>query len=193
MEIITQSAARSQGLKRYYTGKPCRRGHIDERMVVDSYCLSCKRQRELTSAGSKAYRRRRYVEKRDTILSEAKAQYAITGPKTEYTAKWRKDNAEKIKQYRKDNAGLYAYHAASRRRLVRLATPSWADLDRIKAIYLEAARLTVDTGIPHHVDHIIPIKHHLVCGLHVPDNLQILKAYDNQTKNNKFTPVFTQN
>ncbi len=44
MEIMTRAAAKARGLKRYFTGKPCKRGHITERYVVDYSCVDCHRE-----------------------------------------------------------------------------------------------------------------------------------------------------
>lgn len=68
------------------------------------------------------------------------------------------------------------------------ATPPWANQEAIKQFYVEARRLTAETGIPHEVDHIVPLQHPLVCGLHVETNLQVLTAEANNTKNNRWEP-----
>ena len=60
------------------------------------------------------------------------------------------------------------------------------DLEKIEWFYREAKRLFKETGIPHHVDHIIPLQGKYVSGLHVPTNLQILTASENSTKGNRF-------
>jgi hypothetical protein len=39
--IISKQEAKEQGLKRYFTGKPCSKGHISERLVSTSQCTEC--------------------------------------------------------------------------------------------------------------------------------------------------------
>jgi len=42
MEIITRKQAKERGLKRYFTGKPCKRGHIVERSTLGGgVCVGC--------------------------------------------------------------------------------------------------------------------------------------------------------
>ena len=66
-----------------------------------------------------------------------------------------------------------------RNRRVRIATPKWANLIEIENIY----RARKDGE---HVDHVIPLNGKNVCGLHVENNLRIIKAKDNLVKKNTF-------
>lgn len=75
---------------------------------------------------------------------------------------------------------------ASRHRHMRRAP--WANGKAIRAIYAEARRLTAETGVPHHVDHIIPLQGDYVSGLHVETNLQVLAGVENLQKGNKVVP-----
>lgn len=62
------------------------------------------------------------------------------------------------------------------------ATPPWADMDAIKAVYAEARRMTRETGELHVVDHIVPKIGKIVCGLHVSWNLRVIHWRENAIK-----------
>ena len=40
-DYITRSKAKSRGLARYFTGKPCKHGHVANRFVSSGYCSEC--------------------------------------------------------------------------------------------------------------------------------------------------------
>jgi hypothetical protein len=90
------------------------------------------------------------------------------------------------RQRREQRAALVRFNAGKRRAARLRRTPAWADLGAIKAVYVEARRRTVETGISHHVDHEIPLQGELVSGLHVHNNLQILTGSENSRKKNRF-------
>lgn len=78
-------------------------------------------------------------------------------------------------------------NANARRATLIQAMPKWADRDKIRAVYEEAKRISRETGIPHQVDHIVPLNSPFVSGFHVDYNLQILPATDNLKKSNRLT------
>jgi hypothetical protein len=43
MKIITRKEAASTGLKLYFTGKPCKRGHIVQRRTSPGTCVECEK------------------------------------------------------------------------------------------------------------------------------------------------------
>ena len=91
-------------------------------------------------------------------------------------------NKEKMKVYRslyqKNNKGIINAISSKRRANKIMATPSWANLEKIKEIYKNCPE-------GYHVDHIYPLKSEYVCGLHVENNLQYLTAKENMEKSNK--------
>lgn len=78
-----------------------------------------------------------------------------------------------------------------RRQYVRqmiLATPSWACQKEMELIRMIRDEITRRTGVPHVMDHIIPLNHPLICGLNVPWNLQVLTRKQNSAKSNHWSP-----
>lgn len=92
------------------------------------------------------------------------------------------------KQWEKENKHKVYAKNAKRRAAKKNAVPSWANLNAIKHIYRECERLTKETGIQHHVDHIYPLQSPYMCGLHVEANLQILTSEENHKKYNNSWP-----
>ena len=46
MEIITRKEAQQQGLSHYFTGKPCKHGHIAKRYTSTKICFECDKARQ---------------------------------------------------------------------------------------------------------------------------------------------------
>lgn len=91
------------------------------------------------------------------------------------------------KTYREANRPkVYARNAARRK---REAAMPWANRELIEQFYVKAKEMTQTTGVPHVVDHVIPLKGKLVSGLHVEHNLQVIPASENARKSNSFTPM----
>lgn len=141
MKIISREEAEAIGQRWYFTGKPCKFGHVSKRHVK-GYCYVCNNLKW----------HRWYRKDKD---------------------KWRKYNGPRAAKHRADKIQR---------------TPPWADLDKIKTVYIEATRISKETGIVHHVDHIVPLMGRKVSGLHVFENLQIIPARDNLSKSNNFIP-----
>lgn len=158
-------------LKQFFTGKPCKHGHVSTRSASGGCCFAC--QAEMVAAYRKTERGRAWM-----------SDWAKT------------DTARAIQKRRRTKPDEKAYMAAwtRHREAVRLkATPPWITVEdhlAMRALYDEAARLTQETGILHHVDHIVPLqsmapgtKKRNACGLHIPANLQVIPATDNIRKN----------
>lgn len=108
-------------------------------------------------------------------------EYHIAG-----ASEWAASNVEKVRrikaEWKRRNPEYVTADAAKRRAIKLQAIPSWANENAILAIY-EAARANSLS-----VDHIVPLRSPLVCGLHCEANLQLLPLVDNISKNNRHWP-----
>jgi hypothetical protein len=111
------------------------------------------------------------------------------------SARWYENNKEKNREFynrwARENYSKVLARNVKRHADKLQRTPAWLtaeDLFAIEMTYMHAQALTELTGIPHEVDHILPLRGKFVSGLHVPRNLQVLPAIENQRKTNKWIP-----
>lgn len=98
------------------------------------------------------------------------------------------ENAAYLRAWKKENAARVNEYCAARKARRRNATPAWADKRAIAELYDLAQRRTINSGFPWHVDHVVPLIHPLVQGLHVEHNLQVVPGIANIRKGNRFWP-----
>jgi len=214
--VTPRQTAKEAGLKTYRTGSPCKNGHGSDRYVSDSSCVDCaiargQKRYEKKSEGIKAYSRDRYHSDPDKysaqvrlrrknspekVREEKRAEYLKHKSIYVQRAKaWRLENPESVRKAARDwhkQNPEKSYAAVVKRRMAKLnRTPVWLTAEQrneIARVYRKARGLTISTGISHQVDHVVPLRNKRVSGLHVPWNLQILTANQNQSKGNRLGP-----
>lgn len=195
MNALTIKEAKSEGLKRYFTGVACPYGHVAERIVSTRACSECTRGKkhkwikenpEKVNAQKRSWRDRNIDHARELNLANQKLHRDSANRRNR---KWLAANREQSNKASKDWAVRHpekrASIAAKRRAAELKQLPAWADLGWIGMIYC-AAEVVRRSGFDVHVDHVIPLQGKTVSGLHVHNNLQILEAKANQSKANHF-------
>ena len=67
MEIITKEQAIAQGLRTFFTGQPCKRGHVCPRSVSMSCCQECNREAQRRFRARKKQREARVGAKAERL------------------------------------------------------------------------------------------------------------------------------
>lgn len=197
MDIITCKQAKDLGLKTYFTGEPCKNGHIAERDVSTSQCISCRKEAD----------KRTYTKNKEAALAR-RNKFLVKNP--EYHKEWwlrtRETRSAHIKKYREENKekllqGSKRWREANHDKMIksrilrgfheRQATPLWTKNNEWEEfchqeIYSLSVLRSCLTCVKHEVDHIIPLRSKSVCGLHWSGNLQILPKIANAKKGNKY-------
>lgn len=196
---MTRQEALTVGATTYFTGKPCKHGHVANRYVANWTCVVCFSKR------ASAYQIKWRAAKPEK-QKEYQAKYA---EKHSITNKiWQKNNPDKCaihrkksyaknqancldsqKKWRANNKDVMLAHKAKRRSDILNRTPTWLSKDDkwvIREIYALAILRTKLTGIAWHVDHIVPLRGEFVSGFHIPYNLQVIPAISNLQKGNSY-------
>lgn len=192
----TAREAKALGLKRFFTGRPCRHGHVAERFVAAYKCVECQDiaskkwiaanpERALQSSrargvrfmrsgkGVAATKRYRATEKYATKVARHNGSEAHRARMMQ----WWRENRSKANAY-------WMKRLAAKLR----ATPSWNNQFFIEEAYELAEWRTQVTGVRWNVDHIVPLRSPKVCGLHVHTNLQVIREAENFRKGNRYWP-----
>lgn len=175
--------AKAQGLKTYFTGKPCKRGGIaDRRLNGDCLCEQCL-------AFVKGLKHTYAVKNKHRII-----EWRLANPEKMkiYKVAWRLKNkdtqANSIKQWKKDNPEKVLANFHKRRASKIKATPSWyGEFDGFvmhEALLLARLRQSI-TKVKWHIDHMIPLQSKEASGLHCASNIQVIPEWMNVSKANK--------
>ena len=168
MNIITRSEAKSQGLPHYFTGRPCKHGHISERYTSSGVCVCCQQSH--------------------------RTKWEQVHGKARNRKRWRDGNypswdsmSEEQKEIQRERQRLKKYYKGKHifREKAILDRTICKDRESIKKI-LDIYKKCPDG---YHVDHVVPLRGKNVSGLHVHWNLEIIDAKANMRKGNKFKTV----
>ncbi len=146
MEVVRYSTAKAAGLTHYFTGKPCKRGHVAIRYVSATACSECLREQK---------EGRRTKPRRAAKTPEGRAQHR----RDFYLA-----NSERLKaeaaDWRSKNKLSVRAHASARRARVRGAAGVYTKRD-VEEIYAmqrgKCAYCPTLLGGGYDVDHIVAI------------------------------------
>ena len=117
--FLTLAQAREHGCRHYWTGKPCPRGHVAERITSNRACTAChaERQRQNYEKGGREYAR-------------------------QYNAEWRKRNPERFAAIQKrsrekpENRAQRVIDSVERARLLMETNPEFKAKTRLRTLVL---------------------------------------------------------
>jgi 5-methylcytosine-specific restriction endonuclease McrA len=93
--VISRKEAKARGLKRYFTGRSCKRGHIVSRLVTNMGCRECQR----IALGEARKRKTDYVRRRDREWKNKNRERLLAVERRRYAKNPEKYRAKTRRQY----------------------------------------------------------------------------------------------
>lgn len=214
MEIISRQDAISQGLVIYFTGTPCKNGHISKHHIKGG-CCECKRlggiaryeaDKDRAKARQKAYRianpekeklrNAEYHQRNKEAISKKQAIWRNENKETASAngAKWREANQERVKYlvstWQAKNKDKRRVHKQNRRGRLGGGKLSRDLAGRLFVMQRGLCACCGKTlGDDYHLDHIMPLA---LGGENVDSNMQLLRQRCNNQKRDKHPISFMQ-
>lgn len=208
---VSRSEAKLLNVPQYFTGKPCKQGHLAPKFTCSGSCTEClagRRRdymRKWAAENPEAKKQRAaewYDKNRDEVIERVRANYYKDLDKSrqrarDYAESHKKEAVERAKKWKENNPERAKLNDANRdpvklhsakakyRAAKRQACPPWVDHDhmaRIHDVYRLRRKVSEQTGVVHEVDHIVPLQGKTVCGLHVWWNLRVIPKEDNNRR-----------
>jgi 5-methylcytosine-specific restriction endonuclease McrA len=206
LSVISREDARAQGLKRFFTGEPCFRGHSAERTVSSGACIPCQRMAVAKYRKADPERMKARWKKQNDGRKEQLKKWGAENRerKAAIMRAWRKANPERNREnnkrskahcyaksklttiaWRRRNPDLVRIHYATKRAKRRKAEGKYTRRDELMLLERQRGRCAncgVACAKRYHIDHVIPLAKG---GSNWPSNLQILCPTCNSRKSAK--------
>lgn len=196
--LLSRADAVAAGLKRYFTGKPCKNAHISQRKVHNRHCVQCANEEAVATRIAEPAR----VRERDAAWRRANPERMAVNGKRYYDAntakrlegqrRWREANRAYIKAVYENNKDRWRIYQATRRALIKAAGGTH-NTDQIDALFVRQkgkcpwCKVSLKAG--YHIDHHMPLAKG---GSNDIGNIRLLCPDCNRRKSHKHPIAFAQ-
>lgn len=191
--VVSKEDAINKGLNKYFTGLPCKYGHVAERYVTSRSCVECavNREQEYNPERARVYAKARY-ENYKTAINSAKNDYFKRRLKTDKNFKALKSCRAMLRRT------LLLSGGEKKERTHTILKYSSQDLcQSIESKFLEGMSWS-NYGDVWHIDHGTPITRYIKMGITSPevinhlDNLIPMFSQHNRIKSSRTLEEFVQ-